>query len=243
MPEARRGGAVERESQDSATRGGSADGAGKPRRRQARGERRIAQLLEAAGRVFCASGYTAASTNSIAREAGVSPGTLYQFFPNKEAIAVELGDVLLNRWRTTYGQAFTPAHMNLPLPEMLDAVLDPLITFNCENPAFAVLMHGSEIPGQVTEEHDLLYSTLLTRVEEILGSYLPDTPRTERTRTAEFAFVLFKGGMDLILSHEGEEREAYIGELKSAMLRYLCPVVGDALPQPPPPRETTGAES
>lgn len=49
--------------------------------------------------------------------------------------------------------------------------------------------------------------------------------------------------MDLILSHEGEEREAYIGELKSAMFRYLCPVVGDALPQRPPSRETTGAES
>ncbi|MEU0522811.1 TetR/AcrR family transcriptional regulator [Streptomyces niveus] len=234
---------MERESRDSGTRGGPADGDGKPRRRQARGERRIAQLLEAAGRVFCASGYTAASTNSIAREAGVSPGTLYQFFPNKEAIAVELGDVLLNRWRTTYGQAFTPAHMNLPLPEMLDAILDPLITFNCENPAFAVLMHGSEIPGQVTEEHDLLHSTLLTRIEEALGSYLPDTPRAERTRTAEFAFALFKAGMDLILSHEGEEREAYIGELKSAMFRYLCPVVGDVLPQRPPLRESTGAGS
>lgn len=231
---------MERESQDSATKGGPAEGAGKPRRRQARGERRIAQLLEAAGRVFCANGYTAASTNSIAREAGVSPGTLYQFFPNKEAIAVELGDTLLNRWRTTYGQAFTPAHTTLPLPEMLDAILDPLITFNCENPAFAVLMHGSEIPGRVTEEHDLLHSTLLTRVEEVLGGYLPDTPPAQRARTAEFAFALFKAGMDLILSHEGEEREAYIRELKSAMFRYLCPVVGDALPQSTPARETAG---
>ncbi|MFF2670139.1 TetR/AcrR family transcriptional regulator [Streptomyces niveus] len=249
MPEARRGGAVERDSQDSAAGdgaakgGGSAEDTGRPRRRQARGERRIAQLLEAAGRVFCATGYTAASTNSIAREAGVSPGTLYQFFPNKEAIAVELGDVLLNRWRTTYGQAFTPAHMDLPLPEMLDAVLDPLITFNCENPAFAVLMHGSEIPGQVTEEHDVLHSTLLTRVEEILGSYLPDTPRAERTRTAEFVFVLFKGGLDLILSHEGEEREAYVGELKNAMFRYLDPLVGDALPHCRPQRETAPPDS
>lgn len=246
---ARGGAAQEQAGQESATResadktGGTADDAGKPRRRQARGERRIAQLLEAAGRVFCTSGYTAASTNSIAREAGVSPGTLYQFFPNKEAIAVELGDVLLNRWRTTYGQALTPTHINLPLPQMLDAVLDPLITFNCENPAFAVLMHGSEIPGQVTEEHDILHSTLLTRVEEILGSYLPDTPRAERARTAEFIFVLFKGGLDLILSHEGEEREAYVAELKKAMFRYLDPLVGDALPHCPPPRETAAPGS
>ncbi|WP_373292509.1 TetR family transcriptional regulator [Streptomyces camponoticapitis] len=244
MPEARRGGAVERGVQDSATKGGGdpAD-AGKPRRRQARGERRIAQILEAAGRVFCTSGYTAASTNSIAREAGVSPGTLYQFFPNKEAIAVELGDVLLTRWRTTYGQALTPTHMDLPLPELLDTVLDPLITFNCENPAFPVLMHGSEIPGQVTEKHDALHSTLLTRVEEMLGSYLPEAPQAERTRTAEFAFALFMGGMDLILSHEGEEREAYIRELKTAMFRYLEPVVGDVLPRCPPRLESSAPDS
>ncbi|WSM07771.1 TetR family transcriptional regulator [Streptomyces sp. NBC_01716] len=238
---------MERGVQDGATKAGSDGGdsadAGRPRRRQARGERRIAQILEAAGRVFCTSGYTAASTNSIAREAGVSPGTLYQFFPNKEAIAVELGDVLLNRWRTTYGRALTPTHMDLPLPELLDAVLDPLITFNCENPVFPVLMHGSEIPGQVTEKHAVLHSTLLTRVEEMLGSYLPDTPQAERTRTAEFAFALFMGGMDLILAHEGEERDAYIGELKTAMFRYLEPVVGDMLPRCPAPPETATPDS
>lgn len=80
----------------------------RPRRRQARGERRIAQLLEAAASVFCTTGYTAASTNAIAREAGVSPGTLYQFFPNKEAIAIELGDRLMHEMRDTYGEALAP---------------------------------------------------------------------------------------------------------------------------------------
>ncbi|MFD8796904.1 TetR family transcriptional regulator, partial [Streptomyces vinaceus] len=33
--------------------------------------------------------------DATAREAEVSPGTLYQFFPNKEAIAIHLGDELL----------------------------------------------------------------------------------------------------------------------------------------------------
>ncbi|MFI5754587.1 TetR family transcriptional regulator [Streptomyces sp. NPDC051569] len=203
-------------------------GAGKPRRRQARGERRIAQLLEAAAHVFCTTGYTAASTNSIAREAGVSPGTLYQFFPNKEAIAVELGDQLLRRWRETYGQAFLPAHLGLPLDQLLDAVLDPLIQFNRENPAFAVLMHGSEIPGQVVQEHDALHSSMLTRVEEILGGYLPDAPKADLTRIATTTFAMFKAGLDLILSREPEERDAYTAELKTVIFRYLQPFAGEA---------------
>ncbi|MFD9805783.1 TetR family transcriptional regulator [[Kitasatospora] papulosa] len=200
---------------------------GRPRRRQARGEARIAQLLEAAADVFCASGYNGASTNAIAREAGVSPGTLYQFFPNKEAIAIELGEQLMQRWRETYGAAFVISRIELPLDRLLDAVLDPLIAFNCENPAFAVLTHGSEIPGVITQEHDALHATMLTRTEALLAAYLPELPADRVARTAEMSFVLFKAGLDLIMAHEGAEREAYSAELKTVMYRYLEPLVCD----------------
>ncbi|MFF2325629.1 MULTISPECIES: TetR family transcriptional regulator [unclassified Streptomyces] len=216
------------------TSSGTSAGTARPRRRQARGEARIAQLLRAAASVFCTAGYTAASTNAIAREAGVSPGTLYQFFPNKEAIAVELGDQLLHRWRETYGAAFLPDHLTLPLDRMLDAVLDPLIDFNCENPAFTVLMHGSEIPGMITQGHEALHTTMLDRVETTLGSYLPDTPPAQIARIANMIFTIFKGGLTLIMAHEGDEREAYARELKTALHRYLEPLVCDAeLPAPP----------
>ncbi|SED64153.1 transcriptional regulator, TetR family [Streptomyces sp. 2131.1] len=211
-----------------AARAGKAGGAGapaRPRRRQARGEARIAQLLKAAADVFCTTGYTAASTNAIAREAGVSPGTLYQFFPNKEAIAVELGDQLLTRWRETYGAAFLADHLKLPLDGMLDATLDPLIEFNCENPAFTVLMHGSEIPGMGTKEHDAVHVTMLARVESILAGYLPDKPPAEVTRIATMIFHVFKSGLDVIMEHEGDEREAYIRELKTVLHRYLEPMI------------------
>ncbi|MET9809966.1 TetR/AcrR family transcriptional regulator [Streptomyces halstedii] len=196
----------------------------RPRRRQARGEARIAQLLEAAATVFTTSGYNGASTNAIAREAGVSPGTLYQFFPNKEAIAVELGNRLTHRWRETYGAAFVHSHLELPLDRMLDAILDPLIAFNCENPAFAVLTHGSEIPGVISQEHDALHETMLTRTEELISGYLPDLPADRVTRIADTAFVVFKSGLDLVMAHDGPERQAYIAELKAVMYGYLHPL-------------------
>lgn len=202
-------------------------GAPRPRRRQARGEARIAQLLEAAASVFCASGYNGASTNAIAREAGVSPGTLYQFFPNKEAIAVELGDQLMHRWRETYGAAFVVSHLELPLDRLLDTVLDPLIAFNRENPAFAVLTHGSEIPGVISREHDVLHATMLERTEQLLGTYLPHLPEGQVARVAEMSFVLFKSGLDLVMSHQGPEQESYVEELKTVMRRYLGPLVCD----------------
>ncbi|USQ88437.1 TetR family transcriptional regulator [Streptomyces phaeoluteigriseus] len=198
-----------------------------PRRRQARGERRIAQLLEAAASVFCTTGYTAASTNAIAREAGVSPGTLYQFFPNKEAIAIELGDRLMHQMRDAYGEALAPVDPATPLEEAVGSAVDRFIAFNCEHPVFFALMHGPDVPGRIAEEHDALHTTLLARVEGLLSSLLPDTSPADLARTSRMCLGLYKAGLELTLGHEGAEREAYVQELKNVLVRYLEPLVGE----------------
>ncbi|WP_338898202.1 TetR/AcrR family transcriptional regulator [Streptomyces sp. TG1A-60] len=204
-----------------------------PRRRQARGERRIAQLLEAAASVFCETGYTAASTNAIAREAGVSPGTLYQFFPNKEAIAIELGERLMREMRETYGEALAPVDPATPLEEAVAAAVDRFIDFNCRHPVFFTLMHGPDVPGRIAEEHDALLTTLVARVEALLAPSLPDAPAADVARTAHVCLAVYKAGLELVLGREGAEREAYVQELKHVLLRYLEPLVGDRPPAGP----------
>ncbi|MEU1704003.1 TetR family transcriptional regulator [Streptomyces sp. NPDC005706] len=200
-----------------------------PRRRQARGERRIAQLLQAAAQVFCTTGYTAASTNAIAREAGVSPGTLYQFFPNKEAIAIELGDRLMHEMRETYGEALAPVDPATPLEEAIGSAVDRFMAFNTEHPVFFALMHGPDLPGGITEAHDQLHATLIGRVEGLLASLLPEAPPADLTRTAHVCLGIYKAGLELVLAHEGAERTAYVQEVKNVLVRYLEPLVGDRL--------------
>lgn len=48
------------------------------------------QILDGARRVFLAQGFDAASMNDIAREAGVSKGTIYSYFPSKDALFAAL---------------------------------------------------------------------------------------------------------------------------------------------------------
>ncbi|MCX5261332.1 TetR family transcriptional regulator [Streptomyces canus] len=203
-----------------------------PRRRQARGERRITQLLDAAATVFTTTGYTAASTNAIAREAGVSPGTLYQFFPNKEAIAIELGGRLVHEMQTAYGEALAPIDPATPLEEAVGAAVDRFIAFNCQHPVFFALMHGPDIPGRLTEEHDALHVTLVSRVEGLLSSILPAAPVADIKRTAQMVLGIYMAGLELVLAHQGAERDAYIREVKNALTRYLDPLVGDRLGRP-----------
>nr|WP_168723502.1 TetR/AcrR family transcriptional regulator [Streptomyces sp. SAT1]ANO42100.1 TetR family transcriptional regulator [Streptomyces sp. SAT1] len=58
--------------------------------RQVRAELTRQRILDAAARVFAEYGYAAGTTNRIAERAGVSIGSLYQYYPNKDAILVEL---------------------------------------------------------------------------------------------------------------------------------------------------------
>ncbi|AYF78808.1 TetR/AcrR family transcriptional regulator [Nocardia yunnanensis] len=46
----------------------------------------VARILDAGQRVLITHGYDGASTNRIAAAAEISPGSLYQYFPNKDAI-------------------------------------------------------------------------------------------------------------------------------------------------------------
>src|SRR5262249_50541015 len=57
---------------------------------QERSRSTVDALLEATARVLRKEGYDRASTNKIATAAGVSIGSLYQYFPSKEALVAAL---------------------------------------------------------------------------------------------------------------------------------------------------------
>jgi AcrR family transcriptional regulator len=63
-----------------------------PRRRprQQRAQATLEAILEAAAGLIARDGYPGLTTNKVAERAGVSIGSLYQYFPNKEAILVAL---------------------------------------------------------------------------------------------------------------------------------------------------------
>lgn len=70
----------------------SADRRLQPRRkpRQVRAELTRERILAAAAHVFAEHGYAAGTTNRIAERARISIGSLYQYFPNKDAILAKL---------------------------------------------------------------------------------------------------------------------------------------------------------
>jgi len=64
---------------------------------QKRSQTLFESIIESAARVLPALGYARATTNRIAKRAGISIGSLYQYFPNKDAIIASLLERELNK--------------------------------------------------------------------------------------------------------------------------------------------------
>ncbi|HWW03929.1 TetR/AcrR family transcriptional regulator [Collimonas sp.] len=76
---------------------------------QARSAQTVEAVLEATARILETQGLAACTTNAVAERAGVSVGSLYQYFPNRDALTValierETAQLLLDIERAAQGQ-------------------------------------------------------------------------------------------------------------------------------------------
>lgn len=91
---------------------------------QARSRATVDRILEAAARVFSEEGY-AATTDRIATAAHLSIGSLYQYFPNKDALVLELANRHLAESREALTQVLSPTRTaSLWVPEVVAVMVD-----------------------------------------------------------------------------------------------------------------------
>ena len=100
-------------------------------RQQAQTDSRRALMLDAARTVFDKLGIEGASIREIAKQAGYTPGAIYSYFENKEAIYGALLAESLERLNAAVDAA---GHPGLAAPELLDAKASAWFGFFAANP-------------------------------------------------------------------------------------------------------------
>lgn len=108
-------------------------------------------LLEAAAQVFNREGFTA-TTNRIAERAGVSIGSLYQYFPNKHSLIRALAERHVNAARGRMEAVFKRLREQEPsFDETMRALLDALVELHRDRPGLHRLMHrlGPRTPADI----------------------------------------------------------------------------------------------
>ncbi|TQS22244.1 TetR/AcrR family transcriptional regulator [Microbispora hainanensis] len=191
----------------------------------------MSEILDAAAAVFAEQGYEKATTNAIAAAAGISPGSLYQFFRSKEAVAQALTDRFTAQMRDAHGEAFAPAGLAalaaLDLDDLIDRVVDPLVAFNIANPGFKALFARPDMPPGLATAAGPIQSALLGRVEAILAVRSPGLSAPERARSARVLVQIFQAMTPVVVAAASEEeREAEVRELKKVLRGYLAPLDG-----------------
>jgi AcrR family transcriptional regulator len=183
------------------------------------------QALDAAAEVFAEVGYEKATTNLIAARAGMSPGSLYQFFTNKEAIAEALAGRYATRQAASHDAAFLRSGAaSLPLGTVIGQVIDPMIAFHVANPAARILLQSADLSPALAARTGQLHDAALRRAEDLVAARAPGLSADERARVASVTFQVFKGMLPVILAAGPDERDALIRELKAVLLRYLEPM-------------------
>ncbi|PTX45847.1 TetR/AcrR family transcriptional regulator [Allosediminivita pacifica] len=98
---------------------------------QSRSRVTVDAIFEATIQVLLRDGMSALTTTRVAERAGVSVGTMYQYFPNKQALVYALNerflDTLAGRIEATCGRM-----KGAPLPEMVDALINTYWTAKTE---------------------------------------------------------------------------------------------------------------
>lgn len=96
--------------------------------KQKRSRERVQLILEATCNILEESGIKALSTNSIAARGGIPVSSIYQYFPDKEAILIAVYEDYLEKIRAAYDEVDTEVNRKLPWNEFCALALNSLIT-------------------------------------------------------------------------------------------------------------------
>jgi AcrR family transcriptional regulator len=192
--------------------------------RQERARRTVEVVLVAAAQVLARRGYAGATTDAIARRAGVSVGSIYQYFPNKDAIFVALakrhvdeGLALVEGLLAEVGPA------PRPMPLVLRRFVEAMLTLHRREPDLhRVLFEEAPLPPELHRYLEAREAAFTTRVK----AWVEGTPGLDARDPALTAYVLVRSVEGLVHDYvlhppEGIEPETFCDEVVRLLGGYV----------------------
>ncbi|ABM11793.1 MULTISPECIES: TetR/AcrR family transcriptional regulator [Mycolicibacterium] len=203
--------------------------------RQERSRAMVDRILDAGEQMLIAHGFDGASTNRIAAAAGISPGSLYQYFPNKDAIAAAVIDRFSDQLSARVA-ARVSERLDQPAPDYVRESIAALIEALDVHPEFlrAVMEQtprlgtGSKLVAFEQRIGELTVAYLTINKRQVRTDVTVDVAAWMLVRMVEHLCVRY------ILDQPSIEREKFIDEVTLMALNYLRP-------WPTPPEDCFGS--
>jgi AcrR family transcriptional regulator len=183
--------------------------------RQERGRARVAALMAAAAELFAQKGFAATTMTEIAAGAGAAIGTLYLFFPTKEALAQailadhaeELSALL---------EALKAKCRGEPAPAIAERLFSELGEFVARHPAYSALL---DLPGDGAWRRDIR-ARRRQQIAALFSGAAPAVPPAQAERLAVIVPQLMR--IPITMSGEKRLREEVVEELRQMLMRHLA---------------------
>ena len=189
--------------------------------RQARSAELVAAILAAAAQVLAKEGAQRFTTTRVAEKAGVSVGSLYQYFPNKAAILFRLQS---NEWRQTgeLQRAILEDSERPPL-DRLRSLVHAFIRSECDEAAVRVALNDAAPLYRFAPEAKEARALGARAFQAFMREALPNAPRAKRALAVElFASTLSTVGKRFSeTARTPAEIEAFAGAMADMFCSYL----------------------
>ncbi len=126
-------------------------------------------LLEAASAVIAERGFEAATVAEVAARADARIGSLYRFFPNKDALAEALRDRYIERMAAAYDAAERRVGA-MSVDELADFLVDFMLVHHAETRALSALLDPH---GQGADVWAAIRSFVIQRIARLLSLRTP----------------------------------------------------------------------
>ena len=191
---------------------------------QERARQRVDGILDAAAHVFDEVGYEAATTNAIAARAGVSIGSIYQFFPNKSALLNALAARYRDEVRVLFQRMTGPGVERLPLRDSLGQLIDAVVQLHRTRPGYRAMMQVARSTPERIAGVEQLNALFERRVSEILAVRAPRLSPEDREIAAGVAVHTVDALMLLAAKRSGTSGARVVTQIKLLLERYLSPI-------------------
>ncbi len=192
--------------------------------RQERSRQTVAAILGAAAQVLERCGYAGATTDAIAQRAGVSVGSVYQYFPNKDAILVALVERHMDEGsRLLAGMLAEVRGKPVDLEALIRRFVDAMMALHRNDPKLhRVLFEEAPLPASLRRRLQRYEDEFAESVASLLAE-LPGLRMESPTLAAHIVVRSIEGLIHSFVLHPPPdiEPETFCQEVVALLVGYL----------------------
>jgi AcrR family transcriptional regulator len=187
---------------------------------QRRSTERVDRMLDVCATLLHQVGYEALTTKAIAERAGISIGSVYQYFPDKKSMV----RALAVRYLEEFLQRLDKALSGTPLRQwrqLVDGMLAVYADMLEDSPGFRAIQVGAAHDPYIMQPDEDNATVIAAGTRELFGGQidLPDEPHVERTLVV--ALTIGDALLQLAYRRDPAGDRAVLAELTSVVTSYL----------------------